>query len=481
VSLESKVFKSVSWLALFSVLGQGVSWAATILIAHILVPGDYGLMSMATIITGYASIFSELGLGNAIIQRPNINKSELSSVFWFSMGFTSILALFCFPAAFLTASIMHEPRVIPLTQTVGFIFILNGLQIVPSSLLRRELDFKSLGFIDMSCAIISCLAMFAIAKLNGGVWTLIGGYIIRSFLRTIFLFKKGHWRPSFHFNFKESKPYLSFGIAVALGRSLYYVQEKSDRFFAGRAWKADILGYYTFALEMAQIPTDKIVSVINNVSFSAFSKLQNDKEGFNKFYLNINKVTLTIVLPLFIGGFIVGDDIIRLFLNEKWYPIITIFRFLCLSQILTSLNAVNSFVHSAQGRPQWSLYYNIVSVIVMPISFYIAVKHGLNGIVVPWLSSYLVLSAGWIVISIRKIGISFSGYCSNVAHPFFASILMCIAVSLVHRQNYLFFLSGKMHSLLVLIVSILVGAIFFGGYFWFVDKKFLISLRSLIK
>ena len=173
------------------------------------------------------------------------------------------------------------------------------------------MNFKAIGKIDMVSVIISSGFMLMIVKIGGGVWTLIIGYLIKSLIRTILLFINSKWYPNLHCNLKESKHFLSFGILIAIGRSLFYVQEKSDKFFAGRAWNSKILGFYTFAQDLAQIPIDKIVSLINNVSFPAFSKAQNDKEHFNSLYLNITKVTAMVVLPIYVGGFFLGENIIQ--------------------------------------------------------------------------------------------------------------------------------------------------------------------------
>jgi O-antigen/teichoic acid export membrane protein len=317
--------------------------------------------------------------------------------------------------------------------------------------------------------------------LGGGVWALVSGQIIRSIIRTILLYKISKWRPSFHYSFKESKSYLSFGIKIALSRSLFYLQEKSDTFFAGRAWKANILGFYTFALELAQIPTNKIVTTINAVSFPAFSKLQNDTRAFNKLYLNITKVTAMIVFPLFMGGFFLGEDLVHLILNPKWYPIIHLFRLLCLAQILTSLIAVNSFVHTAQGRPGWNVCYNVVCVILMPISFYFAVRHGLNAIIIPWLTTYVVIGVVWINISIKKLKIGLITYCSNFSTPFFGAILMSFAVWVVCKYTYVPFLTERAHSLAIVSISAITGFLVYGLFFWIFDKKFLLSLKGLLK
>ncbi len=147
MSIEKKVVGSISWLAIFKFGSQAFSWMVTIIVARLLVPDDYGLLALATIITGYAEIFSELGLGAAIIQSPKLKDEDLSSIFWFGMLVSLLFAAFCFVAAPLTASLFNEPRVIVLTQAVSIIFILSGLQIVPLNLLKKEMDFKQVGLI----------------------------------------------------------------------------------------------------------------------------------------------------------------------------------------------------------------------------------------------------------------------------------------------------------------------------------------------
>lgn len=429
MTVVEKAFKGVSWLALFRLFSQLFSWAVTIYIARVLVPDDYGLMVMATIVTGYAEIFNELGLGAAIIQKQDIVTEHLSSVFWFALGVSCLVAASCVPLSYLTAYLLREPRVVPLTQAVSVIFILSGLQIIPLNLIKKELGFKFLGFMTMVGTVVSCLGMMVIATRGGGAWTLLGGRIISFSVITFFVFAKTRYCPRLHFSYRELKPYVFFGLTKAFSGSVFYVWEKSDQFFAGRAWKSGTLGYYSLALQLSKIPTEKIVSLINQVAFSAFAKLQGNKEEFNRFYLSITKVSMLLVIPFFLGGFLTGDVIVTLLLTEKWSPIIHVFRYLCIAQIFIALNANNSFVHFAQGRPKWGLYYQLACAVCMPISFYLVIPYGLNAIVIPWLTVNPLLCLGWVLVTIRKIGIPVSTYVANIMGSLVASVAMVCGVT----------------------------------------------------
>lgn len=437
-------------------------------------------MDMATIFTGYAFLFGELGLGAAVIQRPDTTKEQLSSVFWFTFMIGLMFAGACFILAYPTADMFNEPRLIPLTQTVSVIFLLNGLGVVPLNLMKKRLDFKKVGAIEMISGLTSCVAMLLIAYLGGGVWTLLSGHIIRSFTNLVLLILLQKWRPTLHFSFHEVKIYLHFGIIMAIGRTFRYLFEKSDRFFAGIAWSAGTLGLYSFGMMLATIPTDKIVSLIMQVSFSVFSEFQNDKAEFNSFYLNVNKVVVMLVLPLFVGGFLAGEELIKVLLDDKWIPIIFLFKMLCLSQIFLAMTSINNHVHNAQGRPSWGMYYNAACALFMSISFYFAVKHGLNGILIPWFTIFPVLSILFIIVTLVKIEVEIRAYLKKLSMPVLATFVMCVSVILCTRA--VSFLPDKyVNDWLVLGVKVASGALSYLGSLFLFDRSFLQKSYNMLR
>lgn len=480
MSIVQKAFKQGSWLAIFKLFTQIFSWASTVIVARLLVPGDYGLMAMATILTGYAALFSEMGLGAAIIQRPVATRQELSSVFWFAMGMSLLFAGSCFYLAYPTAYIFDEPRVIPLTQVVSVIFLINGLQIVPFNLIKKQLEFKQVGIIEMAGSLVSCAFMICLAYAGAGVWTLLLGHIIRSFTHLMLVLYFAKWVPTFYFSFCQVKTFVAFGLVVATGRTFNYVFEMSDRFFAGRAWQPTVLGYYTFALQLAQIPTEKIVSLINQVSFSAFSELQHDKKVFNDFYLKVTKVTAMFVFPLFLAGYLLGGDLIKVLLDDKWLPIIFLFKILCLSQIFTAMTPINSMVNVAQGRPHWPMYFRAGCALCVGGSFYFAVQHGLNAILVPWLTIFPCLCLGFITVTVKKIGINLLTYAKNLYVPFFATLVMSLTLSLVNLACTSVPENALGHALRVCF-KIAIGGVAYVGTFFVLDSTFLKKGYNLLK
>ncbi len=471
MTIVRRAFNQAKWLVVFKFFSQVLSWVSTIYVARLLMPADYGLMAMATMLTGYAALFSELGLGAAIIQQPTVTKKNLSSVFWFALGVSLLFSIICYFLSYPTSYLFNEVRIVPITQAVSIIFILNGLQIVPINLIKKRLKFKVLGIIEMVASVTSCICMVFLASQGAGVWTLLTGYIVRSLTKLTLSFCFSRWIPSMYFSFSQVKYYLGFGLFVSVGRTFNYIFEKSDKFFAGRLWESSILGYYTFAFQLAQIPTEKIVSLINQVSFPVFSELQFDKFEFNQFYLKVTKITAVFVLPLFVGGYLCGEELIRSLLNDKWIPIIYIFKLLCLSQIFMALTAINTMLHVAQGRPQWSMYFRGVCALFVGGSFYFAAQHGLNAMLIPWFTIYPLLCIGFIIISVRKLGIGVVEYISNLMIPFIATFCMFLAVVFLDFVSTPF-LKDLYSNAFILIIKISIGGIVYLSAISLLDFKY---------
>jgi O-antigen/teichoic acid export membrane protein len=177
-----------------------------------------------------------------------------------------------------------------------------------------------------------------------------------------------------------------------------------------------------------------------------------------------------------VGGFLVGADLVQVLLSDKWAPIGRMFEYLCLAQIMVSLNAVNSFVHNAQGRASWSSLYFVACAILVSLSFFLAVPYGLEAALIPWFTTYVVLSVSWIAITTKKIGIAPGAYLKELSIPFAATLTMATAIQfvLIVGGDYLKSL-GQLSSL---IIRCGIGASTYIMVLWVFDKRIFNILKS---
>lgn len=474
-SINTQVVKAVAWLSIFKILSQAFSWATTIFVARILTAQDYGLMEMATIFTGYIEFFVEFGISAAIINKTNLKDSELSSIFWFLLFWGVSLGASCLLIAPATAWYFKNESLVSITSTVGVLFIVSSMVILPRSLLHRELRFKEVGAIDAFSVLIACITMLILANNNAGVWTLLIGTIARELARLICLYFVVKFRPVFHFAFHEIKPILKFGFPVVASNSLFYIYNKSDRFFGGRRLGEYNLGFYAIALQLAAMPVEKILSIFQSAIFPAFSKLKDNKEEFNNLFLKFSSAIYAIILPLFLGGFLVAEQVIPLILGAKWQNSILPFKFLVIAQMFASISSPLSIIHTGRGKPSVTLYANMILSPLMFAGFYFSSQLDSPALLaIPWVSIYPIFVLIYLIYSLNILKIPISRYFNSIKHPVIATIIMALAIS-----SFKYFQPSIDVSILYLTKLVLIGAIVFISYMYVFAKNTFAELKRI--
>src|SRR5208283_1096016 len=98
---------------LLTLTSQGATFliqtVATVVLARLLTPADFGLVAMVTAITGLGQAFADLGLSEATIQRKDISHKQISALFWINVGIGLALTLITAGLAPVLAWFYREP------------------------------------------------------------------------------------------------------------------------------------------------------------------------------------------------------------------------------------------------------------------------------------------------------------------------------------------------------------------------------------
>ena len=367
---------------------------------------------------------------------------------------------------------------IPITQVISLLFVVGAAMTVPFNVLLRNLRFKAIGMCQLGGVLASSLAMLIMAKNGFGVWTLIGGTIVLRVVTAIGVFFASAWRPTMHFEWFEVKPFLSFGLSVAAGRSLHFVFQRADVFLIGRLLGTQSVGYYSFAMNLASLPSDKIVSIVNQISTPLFARFQNDSTQLRDLYLKTTKLLAIILAPMYLAGCVWGDDIILTVLGEPWAPIIFLFRALCLVQFVASLSAVNNAVHTALGHPRRVLFLYGLCIPLMSVAIYVAAQYGLDYVAFAWLGVYPIAIVVWTTATLRALAIAPVQYLQNSGKIVFALAAAIGATELVmHGLRYV--VTPALRLDLVLSLELSIMAIGYGGYLFLYERDTLNSIWRL--
>lgn len=485
--LAAKVKYGIKWQAIISLASQGLYLINGIVLARILGPKEFGIYSMAQIVSAFVWMFWNLGMDSALIQKKDIDDRHLHTAFIINiiMGFSVFFAIWFLAPAI--AVFFKEPAVTILVRIIAFTFIIYAFDRVPSALLGRNLKFKEAAFPEFLNAIIYPLVAIPLALLGFGAksfaWGVLAGTAGMSITRYYWLFRYFKWRPRrLMLDLKCAKDLFRFGIFMTLSGILNFFFKNLQRIVTGKYLGAEDLGYLNKAANLTYLPISKVYSVIVGILFPTFSRLQGNLKKTRDWFRKMNFFNYVLITPALMFFIFFPDIFIGFVFGNKWLPsstllsIISVFSLIGLSSIyLTNIINANGFSYA-------TFYINLIRFFLFIILLFVGIKYGLLGIVIALFIDSLIFMIFLLILSRTYVGLHIKDYFISIFEPVMVSLLSAIPVFLVRA----FFLESFGYAPLFFITGTLF-TILFGSYYlyrWF-KKSYIeylgFDLKELIK
>ncbi|MEI6139835.1 MAG: lipopolysaccharide biosynthesis protein [Mariniphaga sp.] len=381
-SLKSKAAKGMAWSAFGTFAVQGISFSIGIILARILMPSDYGLVGMLTLFFAISQLFVESGFSSALVQKINRTEEDYSTIFYFNLFVSVIFYSILFFIAPLIASFYNTPELILLTRVLSLNILVGSLTIVQQARLNIKLDFKTPALISIFSVIISGTLGVYLAYHGFGVWALVYQGLSASIVRAILLFILNKWLPMLTFSFSSLKQLFGFsskllaaGFVATIVNNLYF-------FLIGRIFSSKDLGFYTRAKQFPELLSGTISSILQGVTYPILSSLQNERERMVSVYGKLMRVTVFFVMPLLTLFALLAEPFIRLFLTEKWMPVVPLIQWLCFARMITPISALNMNILNAIGRSDLFFKVDISKLPLTVTTLVITVPFGLKAVVI---------------------------------------------------------------------------------------------------
>lgn len=423
-SFKSKVMRAFFWLGTGTFVGQFISWISTILVIRLLAPADYGLMAMAASVIALITMVSELGVGSSLVQADRITDRDVGHIFGFVLVSCLLGAALCFAAAPWIAAFYREPRVVPLVRVLCLNFLIMSLYVVPQALFQRAMDFKSKAAADLSAQIGSSLVALLLAWKGAGVWSLVLGQLALHAVKAVAFTaaRRSLVRPLF--SLAASAPFVRYGLALTGDRVFYYLYTIADTVIIGKFLGNALLGTYAIAMNLASIPAEKVLPIITQISFTSYSRIQDDLDRIRRNLLRMTSAIAYAGFPVFFGMAAVAPEAVPLLLGPKWTGIIVPFQLICLVLPFKAIGPVLPPAVFAIGRPRVNLKNMALTLAVMTSAFLLGVQGGITGIALAWLAAYPVVFLITSRRCLRTLGMTMSGFLAELKFPLAASTAM---------------------------------------------------------
>jgi len=373
-SVVEQAKSGVRWVGLGQVGNRLLSMASTIVLARLLLPDDFGTIALARLVLGFIMLLSAWGIDAAIIVEEKRPKQIANVAFWINFGIMLILGIIVMGISPWVKKFYDTPVLQPILIWMGLGLIFQSFELVPRTLLNRELNYKYLTIINLSVEIFTNVLVILLAILGCGVWSLVIPQIIASPLRAVPYWLKTKWSPSLYIERADFKRVLSFGKSILGSELVRYLNNNTDYFLIGKLLSKAKLGYYSFAFNLANWPVENIVKVINTVSLPALAKVQSDLAEMKRLFLRMTEMISLVTFPIF--GILVGItyEIVVVIYGVKWIPAVRPLQIIVIYGIMRSLFAPAGRIFLIQKKPHYLFYINLVQLPLLVAGVWLGVR-----------------------------------------------------------------------------------------------------------
>lgn len=381
MKVSKPVVSGVKWTTLGTGVLAGTNLIKFAVLARLLAKTDFGLMALVTLVMGFMELFNDMGLTSAILHKQNITKKEYSSLYWInvivSFGLYALLLL----VTPVISGFYNEPQLNILIPIIGINLLISAIGRMFKTIEQKNLLFKSVTIIDIAAAIISLIVAVVLAFLNYGVYSLVFSLLVQFFISNLLYLILGirKYGLSLHFNFAETKPFLSIGLYQVGGQTLNYFNRDFDILIIGKFFSPEILGGYSLAKQLVMRPIQILNPIISKVITPAMVKFQESRKQLKENYLRLVNVLSTLNIFIYLLVIIFAPIIIRLFYGEGFTEIIVLVRILSIYMTIRSIGSLVGVLVVATGNTRIDLLHNAIRFVVMPLIIYLGCQYGITG------------------------------------------------------------------------------------------------------
>jgi PST family polysaccharide transporter len=331
-----------------------------VVLARLLSPYDYGLVAMVTVVVGLGEVVRDFGLGFAAIQSKELSVGQRDNLFWINTGIGFVLSILLFGLSWPLAAMYDDQRVVLVAQAMSAIFLLNGLASQYRAQLQRGLFFGRVAVLDIVAAAVGVAVAVVAALLGAGYWALVLQQLVIALAGLLVLVVWSRWLPRWYRRDEPMRALLSFGWNVVANQSLVYASKNVDSLLIGITAGAYQTGLYNRAFQLITLPLNQLNAPSTRVAVPVLSRLQDEKERFDRFLLTGQAILLQIVLLTFTIMLALASAIVAVALGPQWEQSVPLLQILCIAGVFQTAGYVTYWVFLSKGLARSSLRYALV-------------------------------------------------------------------------------------------------------------------------
>ena len=467
-NITQRVFKGLFW----TFTGTGAEFVlqagTLLLLARLISPEEFGVVGAALVVINFSSIFSQLGIGAALVQYPKLENRHIKTGYTLSLFFGLVLTALVIFFAPAVAAFFHMQQLINILYILSTVFLLQSISVVSESLLKRQLNFRLLAFVEVTSFIIGYGTVgVVLALLKFGSWALVGATLIQALIKSILLILFQRHHMGLFLNKQTLKELFHFGSGLTAGRVFLYFAIQGDNMVIGRWLGAETLGIYGRAYQLMVLPASVFGRAVDKVLFPALAKVQDSSQHLAVAFKRGIALTAIFVLPANAIMFIMAPEIIFVLLGPAWVEVIVPFRILAIGMLFRTGYKVTDTLAKAKGAVfQLAWRYGLYGAMVL-IGAWLTLPYGVSGVAMAVVGALIIFFCLMTGLSMRITGVSLKELFKSQTTALLSTLMIIFLTLLI-----LFFLRDSNFSeISTLIIVLIVNFLFLVVFYRYFPKK----------
>jgi len=341
-----------------------LQFISTIILARLLTPEDIGIFSVAAVIIGLAHMLRDFGVANYLVQEKDLTPDRIKTALGVTLTIAWSTALVLFLASSNIANFYDEPGVKNVTLILACSFLFIPFSSTILGLLRREMSFRTLFFINIIAAVAHAITGISLAYLGYGYESLAWATIASAGTTVIVGIIKRPEGSQFKPSFKEFRRIFRFGSYSSAANFIQEAGTTTPDLAIGKLLGFSSLGIYSRAFGFVSIFNYAITAAITPVVIPAFAQAHRDGTQIKKHYLLATSYYTALAWPFFCFISIMALPLILLLYGNQWIAAAPIAQLLCFAFMLHTLSFFAGNYLVATG--QIELYFKSQLILQIP-------------------------------------------------------------------------------------------------------------------
>lgn len=429
MTLNQKVKKAGLWQSLEIIVLVISQFLYIGVMARFLNKADFGLMAIASSFIGFGAIFSEGGMGPALIQRKEVTNKHKNAALQAGFGIGVVLFVAFFFLAPAIADFFNQPSLKSIIRVIGVNVFFVSASSISLGLLHRNYMFKTSSIITI-ISLITGYVSGVIGAVNGmGVWSLVLATLVMTGIKTAGYLTFAPVKLSFKLYTKEWKELFSFGFGVILLKILNFFNMQGLNLVLGKIFTPAVLGLFERSNKIKNLPSTHLGNILDKILFPAMSQLQDQTEKLIKTFKNSLGIANSLLWPLSIFLIVFTKEIILILLGDQWLDAVIPLQIMFAVLPFSISNRLGDALIRSTGHIYKNVWRKVIYVIfLLTIVSLGGIHYGIIGAAVAVTTSFMFnyVMTIFLIKHIFKVNIK-----KIFMHPLLVGLLIALALSLL--------------------------------------------------